>query len=172
MEYSLIRPRKSDSRSLLSARKFLKSFMTRLKVSVMRLKPLNLKFSHNIQIPSIGISLLDLLSDLVTLALITDLVTLHTETVLIVAAVRDSRGRVSWVTPRPLRSIISRLPRSPEVTPVDLTPGEVMVPLVTAPHLPGASHSPRPGPTPGNIATLAYLRRGQGDLDPGNPGPE
>ena len=133
----------------------------------MRLKPLNLKFSHNIQIPSIGISLLDLLSDLVTLALITDLVTLHTETVLIVAAVRDSRGRVSWVTPRPLRSITSRLPRNPEVTRADLTPGEVM-----APHLPEASHSPRPGPTPGNIATRAYRRRGLGDLDPGNPGPE
>ena len=146
--------------------------MTRLKVSVMQLKPLNLKFSHNIQIPSIGISLQDLLSDLVTPVLITDLVTLHTETVLIVAAVRDSRGRVSLVTPRPLHSITSRLPHNPEVTPADLTPGEVTVRLVTAPHLPGASHSPRPGLTPGSIATPACLRRGQGDLDPGNPGPE
>ena len=74
MEYSLIRPRKSDSRSSLSVRRFLKSFMTRLKGWVTLLKHPKLLLSHNIH-NNRGISLRDLLSDHVTPALITDLVT-------------------------------------------------------------------------------------------------
>lgn len=151
-------------------RRFLKSFMTRLKVWVTLLKHPKLPFSHNIH--NRGISLRGLLSDLVTPVLITDLVTqLPTETVLIVEAVRDSRGRVSSVTPRPLLTITRVRPRLLVVTRADLTPGGAMGRLVRAPRLPGASLSPRPGPRPGSTVTPVCLRPDRGDLDPGNPGP-